>query len=86
MHVAYFANSMAEPTLKVCYKHQSQKKRCKYVITLIFFYSLKLRYATFIKNNDMSNYTINVWLQTINTKFVLLNQFINQLLIINAYY
>ena len=34
----------------------------------------------------MSNYTINVWLQTINTKFVALNQFINQLLIINAYY
>jgi len=30
----------------------------------------------------MSDYTINVWLQTINTKFVALNQFINQLLTI----
>lgn len=38
------------------------------------------------ESNDMSNYTINVWLQTIHTKFVALNQFINQLLIINAYY
>ena len=46
MHVAYFANSMAEPTLKVCYKHQSCTKEAVQIRNHSRYSTLRKKKAT----------------------------------------
>ena len=45
-HVAYFANSMAEPTLKVCYKHQSCTKEAVQIRNHSRYSTLRKKKAT----------------------------------------